>query len=480
MLKRLLPLLVLALLILAGCGKEEDNRLTFTVGFDANFPPYGYKNADGEYVGYDLDLAEEVARRNGWRLVKKPINWDAKDSELNSGNIDCIWNGFTINGRENDYEWTKPYVDNSQVVVVLKDSSIKTFEDLAGKTVVAQTDTPVLKALQKGGKLEKIGSTFKELRSVGNYNQAVMELEAGGCDAVAVDIGIYITKLDPEIFRKLDQELMKEEYGIGFKKGNTELRDIVQKTFDEMVKDGTAAEIHAKYFDVKNPLYKEKISFMQMIKQLLKGFGVAIVIFALTMILALPLGLLVAFGRMSKVTPLRWICTFYISVLRGTPLMLQLLVWYFAPYYLFGFKLDLLSIGPIGYNFTAVIIGFALNYAAYFAEIYRSGIESMPKGQYEAAMVLGYTRAQTFFRIILPQVIKRILPPITNETITLVKDTSLAFSLAVLEMFTVAREIASTYTIMMPLIIAGLFYYIFNFIVAYIMGQIEKKLNYYR
>ncbi|MBR3708811.1 MAG: amino acid ABC transporter permease [Lentisphaeria bacterium] len=166
--------------------------------------------------------------------------------------------------------------------------------------------------------------------------------------------------------------------------------------------------------------------------------------------------------------------------MRGTPLMLQLLVWYFAPFYLFGIKLSSLAIGNIDYRFTAVIIGFALNYAAYFAEIYRSGIESMPKGQYEAAMVLGYTRAQTFFRIILPQVIKRILPPITNETITLVKDTSLAFSLAVLEMFTIAKEIASAQTTMMPFIVAGLFYYIFNFIVAAFMGWIEKKLNYYR
>ena len=227
-------------------------------------------------------------------------------------------------------------------------------------------------------------------------------------------------------------------------------------------------------------MFLADITLFQIVKQLSEGLLDSTEIFFLTLIFALPLGLLIAFGRMSKFTPLRWLCIFYISVLRGTPLMLQLLVWYFAPFYLFGIKLSSLAIGDIDYRFTAVIIGFALNYAAYFAEIYRSGIESMPKGQYEAATVLGYTKTQTFFRIIMPQVVKRILPPITNETITLVKDTSLAFSLAVLEMFTIAKEIASAQTTMMPFVIAGLFYYIFNFIVAAFMGWVEKKLNYYR
>ena len=251
MLKKMLALVAAAFCLLTACGEKEE---TFVVGFDANFPPYGYKDANGEYTGFDLELAEEVARRNGWKLVKKPINWDAKDSELASGNIDCIWNGFTINGREDKYEWTKPYVDNSQVVVVLKDSSIKKHSDLAGKTVVAQTDTPVLKALQKGGKLETIGATFKELRSVANYNQAVMELEAGGCDAVAIDIGVANSKMNSGKFRILEDPLMKEQYGIGFLKGNTGLRDQVEKTLIEMVKDGTAAKISAKYFQGEDVL----------------------------------------------------------------------------------------------------------------------------------------------------------------------------------------------------------------------------------
>ena len=210
-----------------------------------------------------------------------------------------------------------------------------------------------------------------------------------------------------------------------------------------------------------------------MLMQLIKGLGVTAEIFFLTLIFSLPLGLLVSFGRMSKNALVRTISKIYISIMRGTPLMLQLIVVYFAPFYVFGLKIP-------NYRFPAIIIAFALNYAAYFAEIYRSGIESMPAGQYEAAKVLGYTQAQTFMRIILPQVIKRILPPVTNETITLVKDTSLAFVLAQAEMFTMAKQIAAKETSIMPLMAAGLFYYIFNLIVAFAMERLEKALNYYK
>lgn len=208
--------------------------------------------------------------------------------------------------------------------------------------------------------------------------------------------------------------------------------------------------------------------------QLGKGLIYTVEIFALTLLLSLPLGLVVSFGRMSKHVVVQVIAKFYISVMRGTPLMLQLIVVYFSPFFLFGIQFGR------SYRFIAVILAFVLNYAAYFAEIYRSGIESMPVGQYEAAKVLGYSKGQTFFKIILPQVMKRILPPVTNETITLVKDTSLSMVLSIVEMFTAAKQIAASETSIMPLMIAGLFYYIFNLVVALGMEQIEKKLNYYR
>lgn len=208
--------------------------------------------------------------------------------------------------------------------------------------------------------------------------------------------------------------------------------------------------------------------------QLMKGMGVTAEIFFLTLLFSLPLGLLVAFGRMSKNGIIRMISKIYISVLRGTPLMLQLIVVYFAPFYVFRMQVG------TGYRFPAVILAFVINYAAYFAEIYRAGIESIPVGQYEAAEVLGYSKAQTFVKIILPQVVKRVLPPVTNETITLVKDTSMAFTISIAEMFTVAKQIGAAQTSVLPLLAAGVFYYIFNLVVASFMEYLEKKTSYYR
>lgn len=216
------------------------------------------------------------------------------------------------------------------------------------------------------------------------------------------------------------------------------------------------------------------MSIQMMLLQLGKGMIVSVEIFMLTLLFSLPLGLVISFGRMSKNFFVRTVTKIYISIMRGTPLMLQLLVVYFAPYYVFGIRIS------AGYRFVAVILAFVINYAAYFAEIYRSGIESMPVGQYEAAKVLGYTKLQTFFKIILPQVVKRILPSVTNEIITLVKDTSLAFAIAQAEMFTIAKQIAASQTSVMPLMMAGVYYYIFNLVVAVIMEKVEKAFAYYR
>ena len=211
-----------------------------------------------------------------------------------------------------------------------------------------------------------------------------------------------------------------------------------------------------------------------LLAKLTEGMLVSVEIFTLTLLFSLPLGLVVALGRMSKNPLLIALMKVYISIMRGTPLMLQLMVVYFGPYFILGVTM------PRGYRFVAVIIGFVLNYAAYFAEIYRGGIESIDIGQWEAAQVLGYNRTQTFIRIILPQVIKRILPAVTNEVITLIKDTALAFVISVSEMFTVAKAVASAQKSVMPFVAAGIFYYVFNLIVAFAMEWIELKLSYFR
>ena len=221
-------------------------------------------------------------------------------------------------------------------------------------------------------------------------------------------------------------------------------------------------------------------SLISTLTQLLSGLRFTLGIFFLTLLFSIPLGLIVARGRMSKNRIVAGLVRIYISVMRGTPLMLQLLLVYFGPYYIFGVKLGDLDVGPFKYRFVATIIGFSLNYAAYFAEIIRGGIQSMPVGQYEAAQILGFTKMQTFFRIILPQVVKRVLPAVTNEVITLVKDTSLAQVLAVTEMFTAAKNLASAQVSVIPFIVAGLFYYIMNGIIEIAMNKTEKSMSYYQ
>lgn len=517
-----LSFLVLGLLgtgLISVTGRAAEPK-EFIVGFDAEFPPYGYKDEEGEYVGFDLDLAEEVCKRNNWNLVKRPIAWDSKDSELASGAISCIWNGFTMNGREDQYTWSTPYVDNSQVVIVKKDSDIKGLTDLAGKHLIVQSDSSALAALTGEDATEenkKIAASLKELQQVADYNSAFMNLESGMVDAIAMDIGVasYQMSAKGDQFVMLDERLSSEEYGIGFKKGNTSLRDQVQETLLVMLADGTFDRIVKKWGledsaclsaddtkyadggtvpvvdvskvkkntngnDEKQEQKEEKgvkansSGLWSVVRQLGNGMLATLGIFLLTLLFSLPLGLLIAAVRMSRFKVLQWIARIYISIMRGTPLMLQLLVVFFAPYYVFGVST------PYMYRFYAVIIGFSLNYAAYFAEIYRSGIQSIPQGQREAAQVMGYSRNRTFFHIIFPQMVKRVMPPVTNEIITLVKDTSLAFALAYTEMFTMAKQIAAAQASLMPLFVAGLFYYVFNFIVAFGMEAIEKKLDYYR
>ena len=206
---------------------------------------------------------------------------------------------------------------------------------------------------------------------------------------------------------------------------------------------------------------------------LLTGFGTTLQLFAFTLVGAIPLGIPVALARMSRVRPLSWLARIFISVMRGTPLMLQMFAIYFAPYYVFGIQLTPDS------KWQACIVAFIINYAAYFAEIYRSGLQSIPRGQYEAAEVLGYSKAQTFFYIVLPQVVKRIMPAMGNEVITLVKDTSLAFSIGVAEMFSTAKALVASQVSMVPFAIAAAIYWVFNFVVEVVLGRVEKRLDYY-
>lgn len=220
---------------------------TLIVGFDQDFPPMGFVGDNGEYTGFDLDLAKEVASRLGLEYKAQPIAWDSKDMELESGNIDCIWNGFTITGREDDYTWTTPYMANKQVFVVANDSDIKSQADLAGKVVEVQADSSAEAALKEN---QDLANTFGQLLTTPDYNTAFMDLEQGAVDAVAMDVIVagYQIKQRNADFKILDDSLSEEEYGVGFKKGNTELRDKVQGALEEMAADGTLAKISDEWF----------------------------------------------------------------------------------------------------------------------------------------------------------------------------------------------------------------------------------------
>lgn len=226
---------------------QTDDKIIFTVGFDAEFPPYGYMDDNGEYTGFDLELAAEVCQRRGWELVKQPIDWDSKDMELSSGSISCIWNGFTMDGREDAYTWSVPYVDNSQVFVVKTDAGITSFADLAGKLVGVQKDSSALAALE--GDCADLAATFGELTQYADYNTGFMDLEAGAIDALAIDIGVadYQIKSRGDGYTILEERLATEQYGIGFLLGNDELKDKVEATLLEMADDGTFMEIAEKY-----------------------------------------------------------------------------------------------------------------------------------------------------------------------------------------------------------------------------------------
>ena len=269
--KSLIFSLVLVLIVtaLTGCGKDSkesskkdvSNGLSkgdeFVVGFDAEYPPYGYKDGD-DYVGFDLDLAQEVCDRLGWTLKKQPIDWDSKDMELNSGSIDCIWNGFTVTGREDNYTWSIPYVDNSIVVVVNANSDIKSLDDLAGKIVCTQADSSALAALTDEEDNEenlKLAATFADLQQVPDYNTAFLNLESGAVDAIAVDIGVakYQINGKEDKFAQLTDPISKEQYAVGFKLGNTKLCKQVEDVLKEMYNDGTIEKIAKNYQDYSVP-----------------------------------------------------------------------------------------------------------------------------------------------------------------------------------------------------------------------------------
>ncbi len=485
-------------LLMAGCaGQPSRGENDFVMGVDAANPPYSFIDDQGEMIGFDVDMAREVARRNGWNLEVRPIEWDAKDALLNSDTIDCIWTAFTMEGREADYTFSEPYMLNKQVLVVRSDSPVVEQSQLAGKVVNTQIDSAAVEALTTKNK--ELLDSFAELQQIQDYTLGFRNLESGVCDAIACDltVALYQSAAQPGTFRVLEPGLSDEHLAIGFKKGNVEKAQLVSKTLQEMLKDGAVEDIAARYeqygLDMKNCCIGQKIettpvaagagvasshddnkmSLATLLGILGQGFLITLEIFFVTLLGGLPLGVIVALGRMSSFKPLARFTQICISILRGTPLMLQLLAIFFGPYYLFHMQLT-----P-SWQIAACMIAFIINSTAYFAEIYRSGIQSIPGGQYEAAEVLGYSKQATFMRIILPQVIKRILPAMGNEVITMAKDTSLAFVIGVGELMSASKTTSAAQVSMEPFLWAALLYWLLCLVVEFVLNRTEKKMSYY-
>ena len=239
-----------------GNGTTKNDDKTFIIGFDPQFPPFGYQDSNGEYIGFDVDLAKEVAKRNNWTFVAQPFtDWETKDNELDSGLIDCIWSEYTIDGREDKYAWTKPYFQNKQVFVVKADSNISSVDDLKNKSIELQGSSSITNALENNNKT--LADTFNSITDIDNYNTGYMDLKSGVCDALIVDVGSANYHLknteNNKTFKMLDEELVSEKYGIAFKKGDESLRDQVQETLNEMYADGTVDKIAQKYSDFGIP-----------------------------------------------------------------------------------------------------------------------------------------------------------------------------------------------------------------------------------
>ena len=437
------------------------NKGTLILGLDESFPPMGFRDEEQNIVGFDL--AKEVATRMGVELVLQPISWDAKELELDTGNIDCIWNGVTVTPQRLElWNMTKSYMTNRQVVVVFADSSLESLSDLKGKTVVLQNGSTASDAIDGN---EDFKNSLGNLIYVDDNVQALLDLRVSGSDAVVMDevVARYYISLPTQQgkFKILEETLSEEEYAVAFRKTDVALRDEVQKHLDEMDEDGTTKEIKEKWFGASDKEASKvsgtTLNIKKLVEHMVKASLVTIEIFFFTLLFSLPLGMVLAVAKKSPFKPLAYVVNLFLLVMRGTPLILQLIFFYFTPYYILGVTMN---------RTLAAILAFVLNYSAYFAEIYRSGIEGIPLGQQEAAMVLGFSKEQTFFKITLPQVIKRILPPMSNEFMTLIKDTALAQVIGVAELFQLANKNMSTYASIIPLVIAGIFYFVMTGIVS--------------
>jgi polar amino acid transport system substrate-binding protein len=448
------------------------------IGLDINVPPMGFKSENGEIVGFDIDLANEVFKSDYDEVIFQPIDWDSKEFELNSNKIDVIWNGLSETpDRKESMLLTKPYLKNRQVILVRKNSEINSLEDLKNKIICVQKGSTGADSLAE----HKISGEIKQTVELENMVNCLNEVETGKSDATIVDEVVakyYLNKLGEDKFKILDQELSSEFYVIAVKKENYKLKEFIESKLDGIYKSGKASDISKKWFgqDIfywqnENSSKNSSKKSLNFLTPILDGLKQTLLLFVIVLVLSMPLGLLLF--RLQK---LRFgiIIKYFINLMRGTPLLLQLLfIFYGIPY--LPFIGEFLAIKS---RFLAGILTFVLNYSAYFAEIFRSGFLSIDKGQYEAAKLLGIGKFKLFFKILLPQAMKICMPSICNEAVTLIKDTSLIFAIGVQELLSNTKNIVNSTANIMPYIVAFGIYLTICLIIVFIFKKLETKFKF--
>ncbi|BED92950.1 MAG: polar amino acid transport system substrate-binding protein [Candidatus Paraimprobicoccus trichonymphae] len=453
------------------------------VGLDINVPPMGFLGKNNEIVGFDIDLAKEVF---GEKVFFQSIDWDAKELELETGKIDVIWNGLSkTDEREKHMLLTRPYMKNHQIAIVNKKSEINELEDLENKTICVQKGSTGVESL----KSHYINKKIKEIIELENMVNCLNEVETYKSDATVVDeivAKFYLNKKGlSEKFKILNQEISTEDYVIAVKKGNFELMDEIENRLSNLNYSEKTKEISEKWFGSnmffweepqknlnKNTQENKKINFLP----IFIGFFTTLKLFFIVIIFSLPLGLLICILQNSKNKFFNITIRLYTNLIRGTPLLLQLFfIFYGLPYIpALGEYLTFRD------RFLAGVFTFILNYSAYFVDIFRSGFLGINKGQYEAAKVLGFSKSQTLFKILLPQVIRIALPTICNECISLVKDTALIFAIGVQELLSNAKNIVNSTADVTSYVIAAGIYLLTCALIAQVFKILESKFYFGR
>ena len=474
-------------------AKNEKNTDTVVIGLDADFPPMGFVDENGEIVGFDVDLARASLEKMGKKVKFLPIDWDSKDMEIKNGNIDCIWNGFTYSeDRAKNYTLSKPYMKTKPVVVVrYKDYiSVNNLENLyVEKTVCLQKGALAQDSLLASDVLEKA----KNVVYLGTMLDCLNEVKLQKVDATIVDEPIaryYFKKNNYEKdFRILEKDVSAEDYVVAVKKGNEELINIIEEGMEKIVESGEAKKISEKWFGKDLVCFNRKIDLLQkglsenteesknenknygIFKNLSQGLLLTLKLFFVCLVFSIPLGLMICLLRRKNLKVLNILIDLYTLVIRGTPLLLQI----FFIFYGLPLMFPLIKINN---RFIAGAIAFIVNYTAYFSEIFRGGINSIPKGQWEAIKVLKIPKFKAIRKIIVPQSLKASLPPICNETITLVKDTALVFSIGLIELLSATKNIVNTSANVMIYAVSAVIYLAICSILNAVFKLLEKKFNY--